>query len=77
MRLVADHQGRHKVVIRLPDWAARLQAGILQHMPGRPFTPDNYLSLQTDSICSHNGLSDLGIAPTPMRPLLDEVLSRP
>lgn len=77
VRLVADHQGRHKVVIRLPDWAARLQAGILQHMPGRPFTPDNYLSLQTDSICSHNGLSDLGISPTPMRPLLDEVLSRP
>lgn len=76
VRLVGYHTHRHKEIIRLPDWAAKLQARLLQHVPGKPFTPDNYLSLQTDSVCSHNGLDDLGITPTPMKPLLSELLSR-
>jgi len=76
VRLVALHSGRHKGVIRLPDWAARLQAALLQHVPGKPFTPDNYLSLQTDSVCSHNGLDDLGIQATSMKALMPELLSR-
>lgn len=78
VHLVAQHTGHpHKMIIRLPEWAARLQASILQYVPGKPFTPDNFQSLQTDSICSHNGLPDLGTSPTPMRPLMDELLSRP
>jgi len=51
---------------RLPDWAARLQAALLQYAPGKPFTPDNYRSLQTPSVCDCNQLPDLGIDPTPM-----------
>jgi len=76
VRLVGLHTRRDKTVLRLPDWAARLQASVLQHVPGKPFTPDNYLSLQTDSVCSQNGLGDLGITPTAMKPLLSELLSR-
>lgn len=55
-----------KAIIALPDWAARLQARVLQFVPGKPFTPDNYLSLQTPSVCDCNALQTLGVVPTPM-----------
>ncbi len=74
VRLVADHTHRRKTIIRLPDALARLQAAILQYAPGKPFTPDNYRSLQTDSLCAHNGLRELGITPSPLEPLAAEIL---
>ena len=55
--------GRKVSVVGLPDFLARLQARMLQHVPGKPFTMDNYLSLQTDSVCEHNDLAELGIRP--------------
>lgn len=67
VRFVGFHTRRYKEIIRLPDWAARLQANILQFFPGKPFTPDNYLSLQTASVCNENGFAKLGIKPKPMR----------
>ncbi|HHI77289.1 MAG TPA: complex I NDUFA9 subunit family protein [Gammaproteobacteria bacterium] len=76
IRLVAFHTRRHKEIIRLPDALGRLQAAILQFAPGRPFTPDNFLSLQTDSVCERNGLLELGIEPTPMGPLAEEILQQ-
>lgn len=63
VRFVADHTGRHKWIVGLPDWASRLQAKLLQYVPGKPFTPDNYQSLQTPSVCRQNGLGELGITP--------------
>ncbi len=67
VRFVARHTGQHKLIVRLPDWAARLEASILQYFPGKPFTPDNYLSLQTASVCSEEGLTALGVNPTSLQ----------
>jgi NADH dehydrogenase len=67
VRLVALYSGRNKPIIRLPDWLSRLQATLLQFVPGKPFTPDNYLSLRTASVCADNGLERLGVDPTPLR----------
>ena len=67
VRLVALHTGRNKPIVRLPDWLSRLQARLLQFVPGRPFTPDNYDSLRTASVCKENGLERLGVVPTPLR----------
>ena len=65
VRFVADHTGHHhKFIIPLPDWASRMQASILQYFPGKPFTPDNYLSLGTPSVCREDGLAALGVTPT-------------
>jgi NADH dehydrogenase len=64
VRFVAHHKGRNKLIIRLPDWASRLQASLLQYLPGKPFTPDNYLSLRTPSVCRKDGLAALGVTPT-------------
>lgn len=46
--------GLNRKIIGLPDWAAKLQARIMEFVPGKPFSRDNYLSLQTDSICSQD-----------------------
>jgi NADH dehydrogenase len=63
VQFVASQTGRRKWIIGLPDWASRAQAAVLQFVPGKPFTRDNYLSLQTPSLCRQNGLSLLGIEP--------------
>lgn len=67
VRLIAAHNGQKKWIVRMPDWASRLQASLLQYAPGKPFTPDNYQSLQTASVCTDNGLPTLGVQPSSMR----------
>ncbi len=42
--------GLERKIVDLPDWAAKLQARIMGLIPGKPFSMDNYLSLQTDSV---------------------------
>lgn len=59
----AKQLGLQRLVVPLNPGLSRLQALILGKMPGRPFTLDNYHSLQTDSICDTNGLIQLGIQP--------------
>lgn len=54
---------RRPWIVNLPDRLARLQARMLTHVPGQPFTLDNYLSLQVDSVCRCGGLERLGIVP--------------
>lgn len=66
--------GRKQIVIGLPDVGARLQARIFQLLPGKPFTMDNYLSLQTDSVCEHNALAELGIRPQSIETLVPDYL---
>lgn len=55
--------GRKRFIIPLSDAMSRLQAKIFEHMPGQPFTMDNYLSMQVDSVCHCNGLDELAITP--------------
>ena len=76
VRFISQHTGRHKLIVRLPDWAARLQAAILQYFPGKPFTPDNYDSLRTASICREDGLAALGVRPTSLANAGARFLSR-
>jgi len=48
---IARQIGRSVRVIALPDMLARLQSGVLEFVPGKPFSIDNYHSLQVDSVC--------------------------
>jgi NADH dehydrogenase len=59
----AKQLGLHRLIIPLNPGLSRLQALLLGIMPGRPFTLDNYHSMQTDSICNRNGLIELNIQP--------------
>jgi len=56
--------GKKVRVVGLGDFLSRVQGRVLQHAPGKPFSYDNYLSLQTDSVCHENGFEQLGIQPT-------------
>lgn len=51
-------------IIGLPDSLSRLQARVLQHAPGQPYTMENYLSSQVDNVCSDDGLQRLGLPAT-------------
>jgi len=58
---VATLTGRRRLIIGLPDFASRLQAAVMNFVPGRPFSSDNYRSLTVDSVCAEDGLARLGI----------------
>lgn len=49
---VARLKGLRRRIVGLPDWAARLQARMLERVPSKPFTMDNYRSLTIDSVCA-------------------------
>jgi NADH dehydrogenase len=70
VRYTAEQLGKRKIIIPLPDAVARMQAHIFGLLPGKPFSYDNYLSLQIDGICKDSGLDALGITPTD----IDEVV---
>jgi NADH dehydrogenase len=52
VEFTADTARLNRKIIGLPDGLARLQARVMEWVPGKPFSRDNYLSLQTDSVCS-------------------------
>ncbi len=72
---VRDRLGLARVVIGLPDVAARLQAAVCDFVPGKPFSTDNYRSLLVDSVCKVNGLARLGIRPQPLDAVLPTYLA--
>jgi NADH dehydrogenase len=66
VQLVARLTGRRHWIIGLPDAVARLQGYVMNFVPGRPFSSDNYLSLTVDSVCTVDGFAELGIKPQSM-----------
>ena len=60
----AQQIGVKKSIIGLNDNISQVQSHILGLLPGKPFSYDNYLSLQIDNVCEKNGLLELGITPT-------------
>jgi NADH dehydrogenase len=76
VRYIAHAMGRRKLILDLPDWASRLQAQVLQWVPGKPFTMDNYLSMRQPSVCRKDGLGRLGIAATHMDAVVPQFLQR-
>ena len=66
VNMTARYKGWQRRVIGLPNWLSRLQAAVMDFVPGKPFSSDNYHSLQIDSISRHNALLDLGIHPARM-----------
>jgi NADH dehydrogenase len=50
-------------VLPLPDAISRVQAFVMDFVPGRPFSTDNYRSLSVDNVCREDGCARLGIQP--------------
>lgn len=63
VRWLRDELELRRIVIGLPDVLGRLQGLAFDFVPGKPFSSDNYKSLQLDSVCQNNGFKALGIRP--------------
>jgi uncharacterized protein YbjT (DUF2867 family) len=76
VRMTAQYLGLSRVVIPLPRAISRAQAAVMDFVPGKPFSTDNYLSATLDSVCDCDGLAELGIERTAMRSVLPRYLRR-
>ena len=63
VKYTAKMIGLRRLVVPLSEGLSRSMASVLQFAPGKPMTPDNYRSMQVDSVCNCNGLAGLGIKP--------------
>src|SRR5690606_26970577 len=71
--------GHPRPVIALPDALARLQARVMEWLPGAPLlTRDNLDSMRRPNVASGvlPGLDRLGIVPTPIEVVMAPVLGR-
>lgn len=63
VKMTACLSGLNRKVIGLPDGLSHLQARLMGLVPGKPFSTDNYKSLQTDNVSEENALTHFGIHP--------------
>jgi NADH dehydrogenase len=66
VRTTAEVAGLRCSIVRLPDFVALAQAVVMNFLPGKPFSVDNYRSLKIDAVCREDGCARLGIKPRPM-----------
>jgi uncharacterized protein YbjT (DUF2867 family) len=71
----AEVLGLGRRIIGLGDTLSRLQARALGLVPGKPFTYDNYLSMQQDSVCSGEFPQMFGITPRGIRTVVPSYLA--
>ena len=63
VEFTATTAGLKTRIVNLPDGVARAQAAVMDFVPGKPFSSDNYKSLQTPNISEKNSLWSFGIEP--------------
>jgi NADH dehydrogenase len=73
----ADQLRLRRRIVGLPDPLARLQARIMDFVPGKPFSTDNYRTLAVDGVCVGKapGLDALGIAPRSVEGVIGSYLA--
>ncbi|MEY4358431.1 MAG: complex I NDUFA9 subunit family protein [Gammaproteobacteria bacterium] len=76
VRLTGEFAGTGARVIPLPDAIGRAQAFLMDFVPGKPFSTDNYRSLTVDNVCRDNGFDRLGITPTSLASIAPTYLGR-
>jgi uncharacterized protein YbjT (DUF2867 family) len=69
---------RRRRMVDIPLGLARLQARIMELVPGKPLTRDQLLMLQADNVAGSDmpGLKELGIVPTPVELVVPTYLRR-
>jgi len=73
---IANQIGVKRKIVGLPDGLARTQARLMELVPGKPFSMDNYRSLTLNSICESNGLLRLGITPKSLDVIAPQYLGK-
>ncbi len=69
---------RTRLLVAVPPGIARIQAALLEHVPGKPLTRDQLAMLSRDNVVSEGaaGLDRLGIVPTPIELVVPSYLDR-
>ena len=76
VKYTAKVLGVSRLVLPLPDFIGRLQGLSFDVLPAalKPFSSDNFKSLAVDSVSERNGLTELGIRPTPLELVVPEYI---
>ena len=61
VRFISRVTGHERTIVPLSNAMSLMQAQVMQMLPGKLFTVDNYRSLQVDSVCEGDDLATLGI----------------
>jgi uncharacterized protein YbjT (DUF2867 family) len=72
---LARRLGLKRHILPLSDTLSYLQASVLQFAPGKPFTPDNYRSLQVANVCEAGFPTIFGIIPGRFEEIVPTYLS--
>ena len=72
---VAHTLGRRPRVMGLPGGLARMQAMVLERLPGKVMTRDNLLSMSKDNVCSCEFPAIFGFRPSPLEAVVPEYLA--
>lgn len=69
MAFVLEASGRRRRLVSVPGWVAKLEAEILETLPGHLLTRDQVVMMGLDNVVQPgpDNLGALGIVPTPMR----------
>jgi NADH dehydrogenase len=67
--------GLRRLVIGLGPSLSMLQAGLLEHLPGKLMTRDNVRSMQVDNVCDCPFPEVFGFAPSPMEAVVPMYLA--
>lgn len=70
LELVATAMGQRRRTLVLSDGNSRRLAQLLEHVPGRPFTLDDYYTMQLDSLCMSTSVR----AGTPLESILPQLI---
>jgi len=71
----ANQLGLRRYILSLPRWASWLQALVLEFVPGKPFSRDNYLSMRHDNVCSSDFPPIFAITPRSIESVVPGYLS--
>lgn len=76
LRYLRRLTGHKRVILGLPRPLSWLQALVMEWLPGKPFSLDNYHSLQVAGVCTDNGFAAFGMQPVAVEAVLPTYLGR-
>lgn len=75
VQFAATATGHRRRILGLNDRLSYLLAGVLERVPGKPMTRDNYRSMQLDNVCDR--VFPFGIDPAHLEAIATEYLAAP
>jgi len=75
VRYVGATTGAMRPVLTLGPALSRLQASVLEHLPGKLMSRDNLASMQKDSVCNCSFPAAFGFAPTALESVAPSYLA--